>query len=324
MTVTDISSASDSETTFTPTDTEKSYTYTDEATGIAGSGSSEYTNPPKIKSNSRKKKIPLGPIIGGVVGGIFVIISISVLLFCIRKKKRDKAARHTDQQAQQIPADPTSVSAYQSQQRYSELGVTEKPQPPAVAYMNPEASGYGRPASEKPLAGAYTNPATATYGQAVPHPHGNELGDDNISIQNPPPTYAQQPHHPHAFSASTQQQYPPSNYTELPNNGRQSIPPVSPVGTYNYSENSPAGASTYSPGGTLSSLAIQTPTGNTQSPSHELGATQQAGPAEMANVQPRPHEMSGTGGIARKPVRPITGMDMSGNPTSDNYPHELA
>jgi len=114
------------------------------------------------------------------------------------------------------------------------------------------------------------------------------------------------------------------------------------VGTYNSSEVSPGRTNTYSPGDRLSNSAIPTPTGTILS---ELGSTQHSyPPTELGNTQApqgqqQPgyiandyssqtisgqHEMSGTGGIVRKPVRQSAGMDMSGNPTTENYPHELA
>jgi len=331
--------------TFAPTATdENSSTPTDEG---AGSNSNGSTNSSTIKSNSRKKKkTPLGPIIGGVVGGIILITAICVLVwFCVRKNKRSKAANLAQQQSQQIPINHTDGSAYQTQQRYSELGGDGKPQPPPAAYMNPTAAtygqipgAYGQPVSEKPAGGAYINssatPNSAPYVQST-QPHGNELGGNNIIMPSPPPTYAQ-PNQMPAFSAAT----PPNNYNELPNNGRQSIPPVSPVGTYNTSDISPGGTNTYSPGGTSSHLVTSTPTGNMPS---ELSSMQPPRPNELGDVQPPqvgqqqayiannntgqspgPQEVSGTGGIARKPLRQSAGMDMSGNPTSENYPHELA
>ncbi|KAG9248297.1 hypothetical protein BJ878DRAFT_62932 [Calycina marina] len=291
--LTDISSAFASIATFPAAGTGEGSASTADVSGsaptlVAWPTDSTSTNKPTIKANKTKKNVPIGPIVGGLIGGVILIVATVVITWCcIRRKKKATKDGNLPQQHQ------IDSGAFQTQQHINELGGNNKlPGPPLAAYMNTS------PQTEKP---------GAEYGYTAPQTATTELGGgDRVSMQSPPPVYAH------------------GNCTELyhDNNGRQSTPPVSPVGTY-YNDNNndgirPGGASPYSPAGATSSSAEL---GSGSVLSGEFGATQQQ---QQQQQQTWPQEMSGSDGIVRRPVRTSQQVDLNGNPMTDNYPQELA
>lgn len=230
-----------------------------------GSSGDSTTSLPTIKSpGKKKKKAPIGAIVGGVIGGIALIAIAGFLIwFCLRKRAQDKAKAQNQQQQ----ADAATAAAFHNPNRISEMG--GDPKPPTVF---PPGAGYGQGVPEKPI----DNPTTQEmYGSA-----------------SPPPVYAQPP---------PPNSPPISNYTELDNTGRQSVPPISPVGTHT----------------NVASPAVS-----------ELGGTNRMSELSGANqpnynaYNPTMPEMSATAPQVQRPVRQ-SGVDMSGAPLEPYQPHEM-
>jgi hypothetical protein len=155
--------------------------------------------------------------------------------------------------------------------------------------------GYGQGtfySSEKPAANP--NVQEYNYPQPAPSTYSSELPS-----QSPPPIYAHPP--PSSPPVST---YPPSNFTELDNTGRESVPSsaVSPVGTHSDVAHSP-NASELGAG-----AANRT---------SELGDTS-SNRGSYQPYNPVVPEMSATAPAVQRPVRQ-SGVDMSGAPMSEAY-----
>ncbi|KAG0651865.1 hypothetical protein D0Z07_1291 [Hyphodiscus hymeniophilus] len=292
------------------------------------------TTVPVIGSHKTKKKAPIGAIVGGVIGGLAVIALVAFLAwFVLRRRRQDGAATQTQQpQVQQQQPDSANANAFHNNNRISEIAGTMKPMP--------EHMGAFAPEQQSPA-----NGNEKLMGQQV-----NEY--PTSSPQSPPPVYAQpglqgqQQQH-----QSTVSQYPPSNYTELenhnlqPGNSRISVPPVSPVGTYNSNGTDLAGSNTgtYQPSVSPPSTQAYQPPPNVQemqqpampppaqyqtyqSPSNiqEMSGngTYQQQPVTQQGYQPPANiqEMSGNAASVR-PVRQNDGFDMSGAPMSESFGH---
>jgi hypothetical protein len=252
-------------------------------------GSSGSTSLPTIGSHNKKKKAPIGGIVGGVVGGIAVIAFLAFFVwFFLRKRRQDATATQAHEaQVQQQQADAATAAAFHNHNRVSEIGGTMKP------------------VSEQ--AGAFAPQQQVVYSNGNEKLMGQQVTEyPSPTPQSPPPMYAQPP--PQAQPTPTSP-YPPSNYIELDNqtlqpaSGQTSIPPVSPIGTYNSNATELGGSNvgTYQPPASPPTVQQQT-------------------------YQPPPNvsEMSGTAASVR-PVRQSGGFDMSGAPMSENYGHhELA
>jgi hypothetical protein len=244
-----------------------------------GSPGDSSTPLPTIKSPKKKKKAPIGAIVGGIVGGIAVLAAAAFLIwFCLRKNKQDKAKVQGNENLQQQQADAATAAAFHNHNLVSEMG--GDPKPPTVF---PPGAGFGQQ-------GAYNG---------AEKPIANSTAQEMYSpgSQSPPPVYA----HPPPPNSPPISNYPPSNYTELDNTGRQSIPPVSPVGTY-----------------VAPSVANELDDTNTHRTGELSGVNQ---PGYNAYNPPMP-EMMATAPQVQRPVRQ-SGVDMNGNPLSETY-HELS
>ena len=164
-----------------------------------------------------------------------------------------------------------------------------------------------KPVTEQ--AGAFAPQQQVIYGNGNEKLMGQQVTEyPSPTPQSPPPVYAQPPPlsqpAPQSQPAPTSS-YSLSNHTELdtqtlqPGGGHASVPPVSPVGTYNSNATELGGSNvgTYPP------------------------------PASPPDVQQQPYqlppnlqEMSGNAASVR-PVRQSGGFDMSGAPMSENYGH---
>ncbi|KAL5352802.1 hypothetical protein ACLOAV_002750 [Pseudogymnoascus australis] len=143
-------------------------------------------------STSKKKKTPIGPIVGGVIGGVAVLLGLGILIFFLLRRKRAAAASAAaaaptaaaaPQQGPQGPQSPHGPPAY--------IPDANKPplDPNTNSYYGPPApqnggfgagGGYAGPEmqqqqqyAQQPQQGGYYDPNTGTYYAPVPQQQGS-------------------------------------------------------------------------------------------------------------------------------------------------------
>ncbi|KAE8451179.1 hypothetical protein EG329_004343 [Mollisiaceae sp. DMI_Dod_QoI] len=289
----------------------------------SASSTASSSSVPNIGSHS-SSSTPTGAIVGGAVGGVAVIALVAFLVwFFLRKRRQDKAAAqaHVAQvQADQAnaAAAAATTTAFNDNQRISEIGGTMKPPaPPANTYVPPPG-----------LTGVYgEKPAAIADTQEVYRPQGQEQTQsaytENLPPHSPPPVYA------NPVS-------PPSHYNELeqPSGGiarPMSVPPVSPMGTGTSHGPSPVG--TPSPGQQYQHMsmvpnATELSGNNTQPPPpqsysprpgfQEMGGNNNVAiPMRPAGAPPGVHEMNANVNGVQRPVGPPPDVqEMGGNPAA--------
>ncbi|KFY82796.1 hypothetical protein V500_10327, partial [Pseudogymnoascus sp. VKM F-4518 (FW-2643)] len=100
-------------------------------------------------STSTKKKTPIGPIVGGVIGGVAVLFGLGLLIFFLLRRKRAAAAAAP-------AAPPAGPQGPQQQQQVGPIGppayIPDANKPP----LNPNTNSYyGPPAPQAGFAGQY-------------------------------------------------------------------------------------------------------------------------------------------------------------------------
>jgi len=117
------------------------------------------TPPPTIIPNPpHKKSSSLGPIAGGVVGGIVLLAALALLAFCLIRKKRRTRGVQPPTKPQGAPHDMSvhTSQPYESEGKYSVLTTSHptSPPPPSASPVN----SYGRSSSYTTPPPQHANP----------------------------------------------------------------------------------------------------------------------------------------------------------------------
>ncbi|KAK3387146.1 hypothetical protein B0H63DRAFT_150810 [Podospora didyma] len=134
-------------------------------------------------SGSSGSSTPIGPIVGGVVGGIVVIALVALgIFFCLRKKKAQQPAPPPPMQNQEQPFNGGYAPPMQNQEQPFNSGGYASPmqnqQPPFVGGYDPtkaELAGTGPTYSTPPQGQGYpTPPPGQGYSAPPPQQFGNQ------------------------------------------------------------------------------------------------------------------------------------------------------
>lgn len=198
------------------------------------SNTPEPTTSPKEDSGSGKSSTPVGPIVGGVVGGVAVIgLIILGLIYLLKKKNKADPAHQTNQNVMQQNHQPMSpggapsshMSFYSSAQDPSKFGggppVQTYPSPPPQQMPIFEASASPIQQHQDPVQQGYfpnqnpTSPQDSTTSPMTQSDY-NRLSQHSYVPQTPPqPQQSPQP------GQQQQPQVPPTVYE----NGNNWVPP---------------------------------------------------------------------------------------------------
>ena len=140
--------------------------------------------PPPPPPPKPSKKTNIGAIVGGTVGGVvLLIVAISGLLFCLRRKRNRQTQASSARP--DITRVPSSTQGYSSDPKYSVSPHSSPYTPPPP--VHPEYS-YRHPAHGQPPIPYYPPPLDASCTGAVARPHSHEMPTVNSSVSHEMPT----------------------------------------------------------------------------------------------------------------------------------------
>jgi len=147
--------------------------------------------PPPPPPPKPSKKTNVGAIVGGTVGGVvLLVIAISGLLFCLRRKRNGQT--QASSAYPDITSVPSPIQGYSSDPKYSVSpqqadSITHSSPYTTPPPVHPEYS-YHHPAHGQPPKTYYPPPLDANRAGAVPRTHSHEMSAADSLASHEMPT----------------------------------------------------------------------------------------------------------------------------------------